>query len=702
MAEVMEGEPVPADCPSEKSLYDTCAFSGGPSPGGETGRYSQLEKLGMLDTSPTKPFDRITKMMSTIFNTPVSLITLVADPTRVWFKSCVGPFGACVDRDGSWCNYVLVPPTPEVLVTEDASKDARFAHNPYVAGQPFIKFYAGAPLVGAKGERYGTLCIVDLKERAYTAELYSLLINFAALAVEEMERDFPLVTEACAAAQNDVERNRHLDLSVHAAREGMIMLDARDSNWPIIFANPAFEVLSGLDADKVVGRNFWDLLKLSVRSRPDLAGIMGKGDSFDLRLFCDDSGRWLTLRLMPATSDRFAPSKATGIPGWIPSENAPEGTKLGLDVENPVDITKRDSSTVPDTKCFWFAMAFVNADDDISTYDKFSFDSPSEDAASETTSARGTQSEHLSSGQPNSIRKSSSCGSAFGEHGAPIDIGDVELGPLLGSGSFGKVYRGVIAGETAVAVKMIDYRNRESGPHEKLLAEINLQKDLDHPGIVKLISSGATYEEEDGTKIKMVWMVQELCDMGNLTGATEAGWLRQERSMTSKPAMDVVYPTMGDVASGMAYLHGKNIIHSDLTGRNVLLARSERPHGFAGKVGDFGIARVTQSGAPLCTNTLGTITHMPPELLLSNLLYPAADVWAFGVIGWEAYYGKIAYGGKNAAQITLTVVRNRPLEWPEDAPEAFVSLMKTCMAYDPIGRPTFDNVLTTISQTQIS
>ena len=35
-----------------------------------------------------------------------------------------------------------------VLITEDASEDARFAANPYVAGAPFIKFYAGAPLVG--------------------------------------------------------------------------------------------------------------------------------------------------------------------------------------------------------------------------------------------------------------------------------------------------------------------------------------------------------------------------------------------------------------------------------------------------------------------------------------------------------------------------------------------------------------------------
>jgi len=143
----------------------------------------------------------------------------------------------------------------------------------------------------------------------------------------------------------------------------------------------------------------------------------------------------------------------------------------------------------------------------------------------------------------------------------------------------------------------------------------------------------------------------------------------------------------------MVYLHEKNIIHADLTGRNVLLASSDsRPHGFTAKVCDFGISRVTQPGVPVCTNTLGTITHMPPELLLNNLLYPVADVWAFGVIGWEAYYGKQAYGGRNAAQITLTVVKNRPLEWPEDAPEAYVAIMKTCMAFDQEKRPPFTEV----------
>jgi GAF domain-containing protein len=148
-----------------------------------------VKALGLVDTPIDDPrFNAITKLMASIFQTPVALITLITED-RVWFKSKVGPFGACVTREGSWCNYISVPNTPEVLITEDASEDARFAGNPYVAGAPFIKFYAGAPLVGRNGMRYGTLCVVDLKRRAFSAEMYALLINFANLVVQELERD---------------------------------------------------------------------------------------------------------------------------------------------------------------------------------------------------------------------------------------------------------------------------------------------------------------------------------------------------------------------------------------------------------------------------------------------------------------------------------------------------------------------------------
>jgi len=673
-----------ANHPSNQSLYDTMEFSAN-GVFGEKERFAAVESLKMLDTSATEqPFDRITQLMTRVFTTPVSLITLVADPSRVWFKSKVGPFGACVDRDGSWCNYVLVPSTPEVLITEDASKDARFAHNPYVAGEPFIKFYAGAPLVGSRGERYGTLCIVDLKQRAYTAELYALLINFAALAVEEIERNKPLYEIATGAASNDVERSRHLDLSVTAFQEGVLMLDVREAAWPISYANPSFETSSGLELDDLAGNDFWEMFECEGKDELDLAKIIGNGDMFEMPFFCVTSKRELTLRMMPATTDRFSPSKATGIPGWVPSADAPKGSKLGLDVDDDkiIDIENRDLMEVPDAKCFWFAVVVNNS----------SISSSAGSTVASSGRMSGSQSGSAGSKTTKSGGSVKSFGSFFGEYTPPESLGDLQLGPLLGSGSFGKVYRSIADGKP-VAIKVIDCRGRDAGLTSAQMDEVRLSAELDHPQVIKMLKHATSTEEAGTSKMSVAWIMQELCDMGQFSDAAERGWLRVTRSITAAPDMAVVLPCLRDIADAMSYVHSKSIIHADLTGRNVLLASSvDDPRGFTAKVGDFGMSRLTKDGEAVPTSVLGTITHMPPELLSKNMLFPAADVWAFGVIAWEAYHGKKVYCGKKAPQIIMTVVKSIPLEWSE-APKEFISLMSKVLAYESDARPQFQAVV---------
>ena len=53
----------------------------------------------------------------------------------------------------------------DILVVADAKLDPRFAHNPFVLGPPFIRFYAGMPLVTPGGHVLGTLCILDHRPR---------------------------------------------------------------------------------------------------------------------------------------------------------------------------------------------------------------------------------------------------------------------------------------------------------------------------------------------------------------------------------------------------------------------------------------------------------------------------------------------------------------------------------------------------------
>lgn len=89
-----------------------------------------------------------------------------------------------------------------------------------------------------------------------------------------------------------------------------------------------------------------------------------------------------------------------------------------------------------------------------------------------------------------------------------------------------------------------------------------------------------------------------------------------------------------DIAAAMAYLHSCNIIHCDLKTPNVLLATdADAPYGQTAKVTDFGLSRALQIGQThRSTRTLGTVTHMAPELLRSGKLSAAADVYSFGIM----------------------------------------------------------------------
>jgi len=280
------------------------------------------------------------------------------------------------------------------------------------------------------------------------------------------------------------------------------------------------------------------------------------------------------------------------------------------------------------------------------------------------------------------------------EYHIPAELGLQSLGPLLGSGSFGKVFRGINADRRAVALKVVDCRQREHETIAAQIREVQLSCALDHPRLVKVLGYATSTDMAGGNQLDILWLVQELCDLGTCTSCSERGFLRVERQLTSPPNMIAVLRTLHDIADAMAFVHSRGIVHGDLTGRNVLLSTSEcNELGFIAKVGDFGLSQYT-CGRAFATKVLGTITHMPPELLRvqNQVLVPEGDVWAFGIIAWEAIHGKCCYRGKSAPQIVIAVVRNRPLEWAATAPDDFVSLMKQCLAYEYAERLSFSNV----------
>eukprot|EP00798_Chlamydomonas_sp_ICE-L_P006048 gene6048-2665_t len=92
----------------------------------------------------------------------------------------------------------------------------------------------------------------------------------------------------------------------------------------------------------------------------------------------------------------------------------------------------------------------------------------------------------------------------------------------------------------------------------------------------------------------------------------------------------------------------------------------------------------------LSTQTIGTVSHMAPELLSAGKLSPAADLYAFGICAWELFCGKPAYSGMYNGQIVERVVveKLRP-RWSPWVPAAYQSMIEDCWAHDPSTRPSF-------------
>jgi GAF domain-containing protein len=155
-----------------------------PLPANEKRRLEVLWRHEVLDTPPEQPFNDLTELAAYICETPIALVSLV-DEKRQWFKARVGLTETETARDISFCAHAILQ--REVLIVPDAWRDARFANSPLVTAKPYIRFYAGAPLLDAEGLALGTLCVIDHKPRELKEGQIQALKTLARLVVSQLE-----------------------------------------------------------------------------------------------------------------------------------------------------------------------------------------------------------------------------------------------------------------------------------------------------------------------------------------------------------------------------------------------------------------------------------------------------------------------------------------------------------------------------------
>ena len=153
-------------------------------PPDEVGRMEAVSRYQILDTPPDGAFDRITALAARLFGVPIAIVSVV-DHDRVWFKSHHGFEVSQVDRDPGLCASAILQNEPWII--QDATTDPRALSNPLVANGFGLQFYAGVPLRTRDGYNLGTICVLDLLPRTFSAQDILTLEDLAAIVMNDLE-----------------------------------------------------------------------------------------------------------------------------------------------------------------------------------------------------------------------------------------------------------------------------------------------------------------------------------------------------------------------------------------------------------------------------------------------------------------------------------------------------------------------------------
>lgn len=177
-------------------------------------RLRALERAQLLDTPPEEAFDRLTRLASAVLDVPVALVTIV-DGDRQFFKSGVGvPEPWASKRETplsySFCQHVAADGTP--LAIEDARLHELVKDN-HAITEFGARAYCGFPLRSPSGDVLGSVCVIDLKPRAWKSRELDVVRELAESATTEVA-----LREATRETDRQNEELRALldDRQVHA------------------------------------------------------------------------------------------------------------------------------------------------------------------------------------------------------------------------------------------------------------------------------------------------------------------------------------------------------------------------------------------------------------------------------------------------------------------------------------------------------
>src|SRR5437016_2809556 len=250
-------------------------------------------------------------------------------------------------------------------------------------------------------------------------------------------------------------------------------------------------------------------------------------------------------------------------------------------------------------------------------------------------------------------------------------LGDrYQLQDPIGRGGMATIYRARdLRMDRTVAVKVLrEVYSTDPKFVRRFQVEAKAASALQHPNIVQVYDYGQT----DGN----YYIVMELVE-----GTDLRRYLRSRGVLDVDRAVIIAH----DVALGLGAAHRRNIVHRDVKPQNVLVGR-----GGSIKLTDFGIASVYKdiNAERLTTTgmTLGTVQYYAPEQAQGEIVSPAADVYALGIVMYEMLTGRTPFDGDTPVAVAMQHIQDPPVppsQYNSAIPPALEEIVLRCLEKVP-------------------
>ncbi|MGC2677894.1 MAG: serine/threonine-protein kinase, partial [Mycobacterium sp.] len=247
--------------------------------------------------------------------------------------------------------------------------------------------------------------------------------------------------------------------------------------------------------------------------------------------------------------------------------------------------------------------------------------------------------------------------------------GRYRLQRLIATGGMGQVWEAVDSRlGRRVAVKVLKHEF-SSDPEfiERFRVEARTTAMLNHPGIASVHDYGETQMDDEG---RTAYLVMELVNGEPLNSV-----LKRTGRLSLRHTLDMLEQT----GRALQVAHAAGLVHRDVKPGNILIT----PTGQV-KITDFGIAKavdaapVTQTGM-----VMGTAQYIAPEQALGHDATPSSDVYALGVVGYEAVSGRRPFTGDGALTVAMKHIKEPPPPLPSDLPPNVRELIEITLVKNP-------------------